>query len=761
MPSIGAVLFVALALVVFGSDLAAATDGTWIEALPPTRRDHTAILDPTADRMLVFGGSEGNVLRNEVLALAFSTQTWTEADIEGAGPSPRMGHSAVYDPIRERMLVFGGWEGTTGVYLNDIWALSLSGSPQWTLVAAAGTPPSARYQHTAVYDPVGDRMIVFGGWSSGGRNNDTWALSLPGTPAWTSISPGGVLPPPRSRQSAIIDPIRRRMLVFAGQGSTLLNDLWALSLDGAPAWSAIVPPGQQPWPIFEHTAAYDPVRDRMIAGGGTSGLEGFSEWWVLPLGNGASWARLPLHFRWQHSSVYDPQRDALVIYGGTAAQGATGNDNATWRISFNPPSGWTPFSNPGTPVPRQLAAATIYDPIGQRMIVYGGQDSGCWDPCPSSLIASYSLVDRRWTGLPTGTSRYDHSAIYDPVRHQMVVFGGSDFYGLNPRLNDTWVLPLTGPPNWNEVLPAGAPPARRRAHTAIYDPVGDRMLIFGGIDSNFEIGPRFNDVWQLSLGSSLQWTLLAPLGVPPSPRENHSAIYDLINQRMLIFGGRDDAGLKNDLWALSLAGTPQWTLVAPEGIAPSPRETHTAIYDQVRNRMVVFGGTSEGDAWSLDLVSSETVSWSQFDTNGVAPSGRQEHTAIYDPVADQMVVCGGWSEGLWGIWIGSSAVTALAFGDVTAVPAAAASTPVPVLLSARPNPASGAFEVLFESAGTRSAELELINVGGRRVARQNLGTLTPGNHQVRFEGQRIPAGTYFLRLTQDGRSASTKVSIIP
>ena len=102
------------------------------------------------------------------------------------------------------MVVFGGVDSTAR-YLNDVWALSLAGTPAWTQLTPAGTPPSARSDHSAIYDPVRDRMVVFGGILDGVRyRNDVWALSLAGTPAWTQLTPAGtaaeraVLPTARS-----------------------------------------------------------------------------------------------------------------------------------------------------------------------------------------------------------------------------------------------------------------------------------------------------------------------------------------------------------------------------------------------------------------------------------------------------------------------------------------------------------------------------------------------------------------------------------
>src|SRR5262245_50766971 len=91
-------------------------------------------------------------------------------------PPGRSGPAAIYDPPRARMVVFGGYDGN---YRNDVWALSLSGSLAWTELTPAGNPPSGRYGHAVIYDPLRDRMLVFGGWD-GSLRSDLWALSLSG-----------------------------------------------------------------------------------------------------------------------------------------------------------------------------------------------------------------------------------------------------------------------------------------------------------------------------------------------------------------------------------------------------------------------------------------------------------------------------------------------------------------------------------------------------------------------------------------------------
>src|SRR5207248_10477291 len=101
---------------------------------------------------------------------------WAQISPARIPPAAGPGHSAIYDPVRSRMVVFGGYSYSGSEPLNDTWVLSLAGNPSWGQLTPGATPPSGRSQHSAVYDSMHDRMVVFGGYNGVAYLNDLWVM---------------------------------------------------------------------------------------------------------------------------------------------------------------------------------------------------------------------------------------------------------------------------------------------------------------------------------------------------------------------------------------------------------------------------------------------------------------------------------------------------------------------------------------------------------------------------------------------------------
>lgn len=187
-------------------------------------------------------------------------------------PAPRFGHGAIYDQIRNRMIVFGGFDSTT--YFSDVWQLSFATTPgdgTWSQLTPQADPthgsPIGRYGHAMSYDPGTEstleshasrhlsplhaegpasyggerqRVLIFGGRTVSGLTNELWALDFDGdgatplSPQWRLIEPTGTEPSAREHARAVVEPPGQndRLLIFGGlnaQGDAL-GEFWEIEL---------------------------------------------------------------------------------------------------------------------------------------------------------------------------------------------------------------------------------------------------------------------------------------------------------------------------------------------------------------------------------------------------------------------------------------------------------------------------------------------------------------------------------------------------
>ena len=87
------------------------------------------------------------------------------------------------------------------------------------------------------------------------------------------------------------------------------------------------------------------------------------------------------------------------------------------------------------------------------------------------------------------------------------------------------------------------------------------------------------------------WSKLTPAtSEAPSPRLNGGGVYDAVGNRMVIFGGRNNGGSLNDVWAFDFNSN-IWSDITPSDTnAPKPRFAHNAVYDSKKRRMIIWSG---------------------------------------------------------------------------------------------------------------------------------------------------------------------------
>ncbi len=318
-----------------------ATQSVWADLaptgdLPVARSAHAAAYDSTAGDIVLFGGWDANGTYNDTWSFDATLDTWTNRAPSGTLPSARAQHQMAYDPVSNKVIMFGGVVARSGEQLGDTWAYDPVANT-WADLDPSGTAPSARDSFAMVYDSVNQKILVFGGWSdsTGTHMNDTWAYD-PAANTWTDLAPTGDVPVVRGSHAMAYDPTQGKVILFGGvDGNTYFNDTWAYDAV-TNTWTNLSPAGDVPAARAGHRMAYDPTSATVILFGGWDGTAYFNDTWAYdPLTN--TWTDLnpageAPAARDSHSLVYNAATDELILFGGLVG-GATDSQD-TWSFGL-------------------------------------------------------------------------------------------------------------------------------------------------------------------------------------------------------------------------------------------------------------------------------------------------------------------------------------------------------------------------------------------------------------------------------------------
>lgn len=549
-------------------------------------------------------------------------------------PPARWNAVGVYDSIADRLVICGLTRDLPG---DDIWSLEVDPPTGWTRLGAQGAFPEQDEIAATVVDHQLGRVYFIGSGNER-RIGEVYALDLFDTPRWTRLSsPSHVSDAPQGRAeaTAVLDRHGNRLVMFGGRSRELLNDTWAFDLMTG-GWSRIDVVGDTIPPRSSPTSVLDSQRNRLLVYGGLietqpRWLDATDELWALDLGESPSWERVIT----QGDTTGIRFGSTLIRdprEGGFFLVGGP-NDGKIFRLRGNPSPAWVEVQPSGAPSRARPGDAWAFDSRRDQYYFFAG--------LPSDRINVDRLSMRpapSWQvqlGEPLPPSRFGHAMAIDSKRDRLTIFGGVSEPGY---LGDTWTASLEDPNGWIR-LEASNPPPPRHEPVMVYDPIHDRMLMFGGWTYPESY---FDDLWILTLDPMPTWSSVQLSGTSPQGRRGHAAVYDPLRQRVLVFFGLGSTGALGDIWALHLEGEMYWERLDPSGSGPRARYFSSVIHDPTRDRVVLYGGAADaqsiGDAWGLSL---DDLRWELL-TSGYQTPAFARHTAVYDADHDRMVAFGGF-----------------------------------------------------------------------------------------------------------------------
>jgi hypothetical protein len=593
-------------------------DGTsWVEVTPasgsPTpRNDYAMAYDSARGRVVLFGG----------YASGFSQETWewdgaawNQVFPFGQSPDPRFFSAMAYDAARQKMVLFGGFGGSG----QDTWEYD---GTSWSNVTPAGASPDPRTEHAMIYDSARQKVVLFGGRSSGNFVADSWEWN--GTD-WAPVTPSGKSPAARAEHAMVYDSALHRAVLFGGYDFARDNDTWVW--DGT-AWTEKThKTANTPDARSEQGMAYDEARQNVVIFGGWGASSGATG----PLGDtwtwdGTNWVDAGTltpapRARWHHGMAYDRERQVVVLFGGlddSTPVALLKQDTWIWDGGS-----WADVTPTGSkPSPREQFAMA-YDSARKQVVLFGGydfsyrQDTWVWDGA--------AWTDVTPSGSKPSTRQYPVMA-FDEARGRMVLFGGLD--GTRAILQqDTWEWDGA---SWVDKTPTGTNPAPRQGGGLAYDRTRQRVVLFGGVAAN---NTPLNDLWEWD-GTS--WSDHTPAGLKPLARTFFPMVYDPLRERVVVFGGIDfNNNPQGDVWELENRSDRQPAIqFVTSGLLPGIGPiSGLRVRARCGGASDPFTSAQDGAAlfgWANGFGSSSPAGWRQLAANDAGVQAATDPGAMID-----------------------------------------------------------------------------------------------------------------------------------
>ncbi len=543
-----------------------------------------ATAEAGSTQKLAFDNRRGRMVRvdGSVFTATFATWEWIgnawSLRKTAHQPPPRSDFAMGYDEVRHRVVLFGGRTEYSLNYtslLDDTWEYD---GIDWVQLQPIQRPTRQAYGWLG-HDSANNKLFLCGG-INGNANYAAWHFD---GATWTQ-APVAYLSTVTGTFAS--DPIRQRIVAYTPMGTGNLMCEW----DGT-AWTWVNPPAW-PTPRYGSAMTWVPSLQRIVLHGGrpAGSTAPPGDLWAY---DGATWTQQgTAPVRDSHVVCHDPANNVLFAVGGRVPQGL-GVDTARWDgttwTSHGNGIGWEDLRGAWFDGHRQRVVALSMYPLNwlewdgsawsrQPSPVALVYPRGAFDPIRNRTVVVGSdtagVVTQEWDGIawtPPVVAGQPCIArpTFHPGRGKLVASCGVS--GLYEWDGVAWTQFAPGPgAPWNAVADA----------ECVFDAARNELVQVAWSAAGFVTARWNGTVWNVTTTATLV----------PGSRVEHAFAYDPLSQRVLLFGGKFGSGaatmVLNDLWEWDgVAWTPRLLASAPE-----PRSRSVFVFDEARQRMVAFAG---------------------------------------------------------------------------------------------------------------------------------------------------------------------------
>jgi len=244
---------------------------------PVARAGHNMVYNLSDGEIILFGGMKDNLNNqesylNDTWIYDYSNNVWTNPFFSIYPPN-RNGPGMVYEPINNRVILFGG--ANQFFFLNDTWELDLN-HYLWHEIDSTTSPPGSA-DSEMFFDELNQEIVFFGGYTAIGYSNETWIFDI-SSDEWIKQN-HTIHPSSRYGHRIVYSSSKDSGILFAGHAfgslDTINNDMWQYNCS-IKHWSEMTvdsPPPTRYW----HDMIYDEVNEKIIMFG--TSKKNHNVWW--------------------------------------------------------------------------------------------------------------------------------------------------------------------------------------------------------------------------------------------------------------------------------------------------------------------------------------------------------------------------------------------------------------------------------------------------------------------------------------------------